>query len=136
MTRPTHDSQGVMNDNGEREAGFSLVEVLVALAVAALIVSVLFEALSGAFRADGKSSGAVAAALTARSLLDEFGVSRPLSVGVQEGQLSDHATWKAKVSVLPSRTKSLQAYEIHLTVTRDGETVTLETVRLVPGTAG
>ncbi|MDA0340682.1 MAG: type II secretion system protein [Proteobacteria bacterium] len=115
-----------------RQAGFTLLEVLVALVIVALAITAALQSSSLSINAATKSSDATRAALQARSLLAEFGVSRELKVGALSGHLAPNATWTAHITERPSPTPLLQAYEIVLGVTFGASRVVLQTLRLTP----
>ncbi|KGO99011.1 prepilin-type N-terminal cleavage/methylation domain-containing protein, partial [Novilysobacter defluvii] len=63
------------------QAGYSLVEVVVAFALLALALTILLGAMSGATRQLRWSDEAGRAALHARALLADLGVAEPLRPG-------------------------------------------------------
>lgn len=70
-----------------RQAGFSLIEVLVAFALLALGLALLLGSLSGAARQVRGSGDVSRASLHARSLLAQAGVGEVLAPGRREGTL-------------------------------------------------
>ncbi len=72
-----------------RQAGFTLLEVIVAFAVLALALVLLLGTLSGSAREVRWSADAGRAALHAQSLLDQVGVGEPLRPGVRDGEFED-----------------------------------------------
>ncbi len=113
-------------------AGFTLLEVLVALVIIALAATVALRSSSLAIGAADRSGTASHAALQARSLLSEIGVSRPLAEGVSEGRLEDGTAWRLAVAAHASPSPLLRAYDIVLTVTSGRSSVVLETRRALP----
>ncbi len=112
-------------------AGFTLLEVLVAFVIIALAATVALRSSSVAVRsAEGGGSTAIAA-LQARSLLDEFGISRTLTEGRTEGVLENGMEWSIQAESRPSPSPLLRAYDITLSVTHGQARVVLETVRLL-----
>lgn len=73
----------------KRQAGYSLLEVLVAFALLAGALSVLLAALSGASRQVRHGNDAGRARLHAQSLLAGLGVEQPLQEGSRSGEWED-----------------------------------------------
>lgn len=115
-----------------RRAAFTLLEVLVAFVIIALAATVALRSGSLTIDASGKTSDATRAALQARSLLAEIGVSRPLREGAFSERLDAATRWTVRASKLPSPTPLLQAHAITLAVTVGRAKVVLETQRLTP----
>lgn len=69
-----------------RGRGFTLLEVIIAMALLALALTLLLGTLSGSARAVRQSADAGRAALHAQSLLDQTGVGEGLVPGVREGE--------------------------------------------------
>jgi Tfp pilus assembly protein PilV len=116
----------------QAQAGVTLLEVLVAFIIIAMATTVALEASSISINASTKSSDAAHAALRARSLLAEFGVSRPLEEQEISGRLDGNTTWTARISRLPSPTPLLRAHALSVTVVTGNSRVMLETHRLTP----
>ena len=80
------------------QAGYTLIEIIVAFAILALGLTLLLGTLSGATRQVRQAGDAGRAALHAQSLLDEFGeLPRP---GVREGEL-DGGRYRWQLAVEP-----------------------------------
>ncbi len=73
-----------------RASGFTLLEVLAAIALLAFAFAIGLRAMSGAL------SNAV---LQAQSLLDAQGLTAPLRAGLRHGSFVDGATWQLRASV-------------------------------------
>jgi general secretion pathway protein I len=71
------------------QAGYTLIEVIVAFAVLALGLVLLLGTLSGSTRQIRWSNDAGRAALHAQSLLDQAGIGEVLQPGRREGELED-----------------------------------------------
>ena len=81
------------------QAGYSLIEVIVAFALLALALSLLLGTLSGATRQVRWSGDAGRAALHAQSLLDTVGVGEPLPPGQRNGEFDDgRYRWSLQVA--------------------------------------
>ncbi|GHE20919.1 type IV pilus modification PilV family protein [Halomonas urumqiensis] len=105
-----------------RCAGFSLVEVLVAFAVLALVLGAALSVFTSGLRVVSVG-GDISRALTiAESLLAESGLESPLAEGQEQGVLKDAYQWQRRVSHAPWWTEQaaldtgLAAFEIHVTV--------------------
>ena len=84
--------------NGQR--GFTLLEMLAALAVLAVCSTVLVAAFGQSARALQQAQRSDRLSLTARSLMAEANVG-PIQAGVTEGRWSGVA-WRLNVSALPA----------------------------------
>lgn len=83
-----------------RERGFTLLEVLVALAIASLAGTMLFQGATGGLLA-ARVGGHVEEALSrAHSHLDALGRAGPLVVGEQSGDDGSGFRWRVRVSPL------------------------------------
>lgn len=82
----------------QRARGFTLVEVIVAIVIAALC----FSALAGVFSGGARSAIAVSelgrASSLAQSLLASAGIEKPLADGVESGTSADGLNWTVTVS--------------------------------------
>lgn len=115
-----------------RRTGFTLLEVLVGLAIIALAATVALQSSSLAIGVTGKSADAARAALHARALLAELGISRPLTAGTFSGVGDGETQWTLTVTNTPSPTPLLRAHDIVLAVKTGGARVVLETRRITP----
>jgi general secretion pathway protein I len=82
-----------MND----QSGFTLVEVLVALAILSIGLAALFQGVGGGWRAASVADHERIATEGAQSLLDEIGRSRPLLDGVSEGAFAGDEHWRLTI---------------------------------------
>lgn len=98
--------------SGER--GFTLLEMLAALAVLAVCSSVLVVAFGQSARALQQAQRSDLLSLTARSLMDEAIAGR-LQAGVKQGQWSG-VNWRLNVSALPAGNAPLVAWRLDLDV--------------------
>nr|WP_314577031.1 type II secretion system protein [uncultured Pseudomonas sp.] len=102
--------------SGER--GFTLLEMLAALAVLAVCSSVLVVAFGQSARALQQAQRSDLLSLTARSLMDEANAGR-LRAGVTEGRWSG-VKWRLNVSALPGGNAPLDAWRLDLDVSNGG----------------
>lgn len=114
------------------QAAFTLLEVLVAFVIIAMTATVALQSGLLSIDASGKTGDATRAALQARSLLAEIGVSRPLREGEFSERLDATTRWTVRTARLSSPTPLLQAHAITLAVTVGRARVVLETHRLTP----
>ncbi len=84
---------------GNRQRGYTLIEVVVAFGLLAFGMSLLLGSLSNASRQVRLSDEYGRAALHAQSLLDQAGIGEALSVGQRDGELEDgRYRWEMAVS--------------------------------------
>jgi general secretion pathway protein I len=128
-------------------AGFTLVEVLVAFAVAALVLVPLLRIFSGGMVGLTRSQRAAEAAQWAQTVLDARSGETLLAIGTEDGDLAGGYRWRRTVRPysdaamsLPSPGAPLIPYDVTLTVSwsERGQTraVTLETLQLAPPPRG
>lgn len=79
------------------DSGYTLVEVLVTLAIVALALGPLLSVFSDGFRRTGHSQAMAQATLHARSLLDRAGIDTPLREGLTTGQLENGFRWRLSI---------------------------------------
>ncbi|MGF1551270.1 MAG: type II secretion system protein [Paracoccaceae bacterium] len=127
-----------------RDAGFTLVETLVAFTVLALALGATLPAIATALSQGRAASEASARALEARSLMEAVGVAGPLAEGERRGRLSSGEPWRLALTRLdpqpsPGRTPPaaagaqvpVTAYRVDLVVGEaDRPTLALSTVKL------
>lgn len=83
------------------EAGFSLLEILVAFAVLALTLGVLLRIFGGGTRTAATVDEYTRAITLGESLLSTVGVTIPLQPGETEGDLDEQYHWRLQVSPYP-----------------------------------
>lgn len=103
------------------EAGFTLVETLVALVVMIAAATMLYRGLSGGLRVSNAADGADLALLIAQQRLAAAGVETPLQAGRQEGA-EGNVLWQVDLRpyITPeetARAAGLQAFWATATVT-------------------
>ena len=79
-------------------AGFSLLEVLVAFTVLALVLGAVLQVVASGLRAAGAGEEYTRATLLAQSKLAEFSVTEQLPEGVEEGSFDDRFDWRLTVA--------------------------------------
>jgi general secretion pathway protein I len=125
--------------NAPREAnGFTMIEILVAFTIMALMLGALLQTFAAGLRSLGVAQSHATAALQLRSKLAEIGQLIPLETGEHSGELDNGSQWRAVVEpyepAVPSGVPGgprLSGYEVELTVSWQGErAVSLRTLRL------
>lgn len=91
-------------DNGAAEAGFTLLEVLVAFVIAALALGVLFEGAVGGLRATRVADRTEEALSRAQSHLATIGNGVALRATTQEGE--DGTTYHWTIAITPLQSAS------------------------------
>ena len=82
------------------ETGFTLLEILVAFAVLALLLGAQLQAFSGGLRAAGSAEQRTMGVLLAKSQIARLEAAGDLSVGSYTGVLPDGYSWRAVVTAL------------------------------------
>ncbi len=125
------------------QAGFTLLEVLVAFGILALLIGLLFQAFSGGLRAAGSAERRVTAVLLAKSRLAQLEAAGDLAPGERGGELPGGYRWRAEIAAYrddalgdPARLP-LIPYRVELTVAWDpgpgaAASVSLTTLMLGP----
>ncbi|HUZ75082.1 MAG TPA: type II secretion system protein [Stellaceae bacterium] len=123
-----------------RPGGFTLVEVLVAFAIAAVLLVALLRSFSGGVAGSARAGAYAEATTLAESTLETLGTSVKLSDGMNAA--TDDGPYRiavtARLYTPPDRTEPAQLYvvpyEVAVTVTwREGQraqSITLRTLRL------
>jgi len=126
----------------ERERGFTLVEVLVAFAVAAVLLVPLLRVFSSGLGGVGRADRAATAALWAQSLIAERDGEQVVAAGTEGGTLPGGYSWQRTVQryqepgmTLP-QPSGLVPYDVTLSVTwteaGHARAVSIETLVLGP----
>ena len=125
--------------NRKRNSGFTLIEVLIAFAILALVLGVVFRTLSTGLSHERTAGLVTARVLEARSILDRLGADIALEEGTIEGRLATGERWALTVSLLDAGASDeidpgpLNAYLAELSVDGDdGRMLRLQTLKLGP----
>jgi general secretion pathway protein I len=113
------------------ERGFTLLEMLAALAVLALCATVLLGAFGQSARALQQSACSDRLNQAGQSLMDELD-SAPLAAGRSEGDW-DGVRWTLDVAVEPSVAGAAQLLRVDLLLRADGREARLSTQRVQAG---
>ena len=123
----------------KRQRGFTLIEIIVALAILAVALGALFQAFSGGLQATAVAGRQAAAVMLAQSLLDRIGQDIPLVAGEQTGVSEDGLRWSIAIAPSPLIARERRAdspllpFDVLVTVAADGRRpVALTTLRLAP----
>lgn len=127
----------------KKEAGFSLLEILIAFSIFAVAISILLRIFSAGVTTATVAEDYIIAVQIAESLLARTGVDEKLASG-GEGQENEYFNWEVKIipanleinNELP-KSMSVTAVQVDVSVNWDnergnGRTVHLTTVKLMP----
>jgi general secretion pathway protein I len=116
--------------------GFTLIEVMVSLAILALSLGVLYQSFGWSMRRTAVLSKQEAAWLAAQSLLAEVRARPMLQPGTNEGESPPGLRWQTRVDPQTSTvdpTSPIQPFAVSVEVrwgTRDAQRVRLESVEI------
>jgi general secretion pathway protein I len=119
------------------QAGFTLPEVIAALAILALSLGGIFGVISDSLRRTGQAEVAAEANALAQSLLARVGTELPVRPGTMAGDFSDGYRWHLEIApygdAADSRAWSVAAYTLSVEIVgADGTPrARLSTLRLV-----
>jgi general secretion pathway protein I len=123
-----------------RTQGFTLLEVLVAFTILALVMGALLQIFSGGMRTAGVSRNYAVGALLAESKLAGIGIEEPLVAGVRTGTFDNGYRWHYSIDPYQEQDgaqaeqEELVPYQLILTIewgpAGSGGSVTLTTLRL------
>ena len=128
----------------KQNSGFTLIEVLIAFTILALVLGVVLPTLASGLSHERTARLATARVLEARSILDGLGIEAPLEEGTIGGRLVNGEAWTLTVSLISDElgdpgvsgkidTGQLNAYLAELQVDgEDGRTLRLKTLKLGP----
>jgi general secretion pathway protein I len=84
----------------KQNRGFTLIEVLVAFTILALVLAVVMRSLSSGLSHEHTAGLTTARVLEARSILDRVGADYPLEAGTIEGELATGEPWVLTVRLV------------------------------------
>ena len=118
----------------QREAGFTLVEVLVAFAIVAMVLAGLYQLIAGAFRGEARAKVHEQALALARAHLAAIGIEQPLAPGETTGVYATGFAWRLTVEPVETLSYKGRAFRIVLEpLDRTGKPLArLETFKLAP----
>jgi general secretion pathway protein I len=118
-------------------AGFTLLEVLVALVCFALVFGILAQIMRTGLRQSASAEATIMASLVARSQLARVGTELPLEPGEAQGEV-DGMRWRTTIQLTEGGAEDIEigAYRIDVTVAwgppEEDRAMTLTTLRLGP----
>jgi general secretion pathway protein I len=104
-----------------RNAGFTLLEMLAALVLLVIVITVMLAAFAQARRSLMQVHESDRLAQIARNLLDEQR-GRRLQPGVRNADAGDNVRWTERVTELPTVKGQLAMYRLELTIFGPGRT--------------
>jgi general secretion pathway protein I len=125
------------------QAGFSLIEILVAFAILSLSLGVILRIFAGGGHIAATADEYSRAILTAESLMASLGVEKPLQPGQSGGEIPGGYRWTVDVtpypfdqSLLGGQKIGFNPYWVDLTVEwgdeNDPRAFNLKTLRMIP----
>jgi general secretion pathway protein I len=90
----------IQNSKLKTQVGFTLLEVVVAMAIVGLGVVALFEIFSLGLRLESRSAARTEAVAFGRQVMDEALIRRSLNAGEESGSLGGDLRWRLRVQPL------------------------------------
>lgn len=116
------------------DEGFTLMEALLGLLILTLGLTAVLSAFSGGIDALRVSESRERAVETARSLIEESGVTYPLKAQIRDGWSAEGLRWRIVITPYASdattRPKSIDAYWITVSVDDGHSLVRLTTMKI------
>lgn len=111
------------------QTGFSLIEVVVALAIVALMLGAIYQVSNGAVRSTVRTDNYLRALAMAQSRLAEASAMPVVKIGTVLGS-TDGVAWSRSIKpfAAPPPTPQTRLYQVSVTATRSGSKVVLETL--------
>jgi len=118
------------------DAGFTLVEVIVAFAIVTMVLAALYFSIAGAYRGYAHAQVREQALALARAHLDMIGLEEPLQPGESTGTYETGVVWRLAIESVKTETHKGRAFRIQLEALDHGgqPLLRLETFKLVPDT--
>jgi type II secretion system protein I len=82
--------------------GFTLLEIVVAMAIVGLGVVTLLEVFSSGLRLGARSQDRTEVITQGRQIMDQFLTRRPLTEGTEQGSVGENGRWKLQVQPVRS----------------------------------
>lgn len=118
------------------EAGFMLIEALVAFAIVALVLASIYHAIAEAYRGEARAQVREQALAQARAHLETIGVEQQLAPGETSGTYASGVAWRLAVAPVNTLAYKGRAFRIVLEpLDENGQPMLrLETFKLAPQT--
>jgi general secretion pathway protein I len=108
------------NEAGADAAGFTIVEVLAALAILSLSLTLLFSTMSEGFHRQQRARAMTEASLLAQSVLARLGTEQPVKPGLTNGDLPNGYRWEVQIAPFGNSSDALEwpiaAYKVDVKV--------------------
>ena len=116
------------------EAGFTLVEVVVAFAVVVLVLASIYHAVAGAYRGEARAQVRYQALAQTRAHLEAIGIEQPFDLGETTGTYVTGMAWRLTVTPVEALAHKGQAFRLVLEPLDHGghPLLRLETFKLRP----
>lgn len=117
------------------QSGFTLIEVVVSLAILALSLGVLYESFGGSLRRTATVQHQESAWLTAQSILSEVRGGRFVEPGIRKGATPDGLKWESRINLHDAQIDEhspIKAFEVTIEVSwgsRPAQRVRLESIQ-------
>ncbi|MEM7251181.1 MAG: prepilin-type N-terminal cleavage/methylation domain-containing protein [Pseudomonadota bacterium] len=125
MPKPPHPSTSV---RVRCASGFSVIELLVAMTLLALVLASVYQVLGQGSRLAGQAEGYSRAALHAESKLASLGIEEPLAEGITDGEFDEAYRWTQEVlpyeipeDLMPQGESSTELFQVRLVITWGGD---------------
>ena len=114
------------------DAGFTVVEVLVAFAIVTVVIAALYQAVAGAYRGYARVQVREQTLALARAHLEAVGIESPLQGGESTGTYATGVAWHLTVEPIDTASDKGRAFRILLEALDHGDQplLRLETFKL------
>jgi general secretion pathway protein I len=114
------------------EAGFTLIEVVVAFAIVTIILAALYQAIAGAWRGYARVQVREETLALARAQLEAIGIEEPLQPGERTGTYATGVAWRLTVEPVATASSRGRAFSVLLEALDAGgkPLLRLETLKL------
>jgi len=96
------------------DAGFTLVEVIVAFAIVTMVLAALYYSIGGAYRGYAQAQVREQTLALARTHLDVIGIEEPLQPGESSGTYATGVAWRLTVEPVETASYRGRAFRILL----------------------
>jgi len=96
------------------DAGFTVVEVVVAFAIVTIVVAALYPAIAGAYRSYARAQVREQTMALARAQLEAVGIEGPLQPGESTGRYPTGVAWRLAVEPVDASSHRGRAFRIVL----------------------